>query len=107
MASDVQIAIKDPESGLAWLNEVTLINEDYHDAMKEAGQTLEDMQDFADGTMVDEFVDCGSKIMTAADATFQAIDAIADTVHTFLDKTGGFISDTIGIVKTVAGLFGV
>lgn len=107
MASNVKISIKDPESGLAWLNNVTLINEDYHDAMKEAGQTLEDMQNFADGTMVDEFVNCGSKIMTAADATFQAIDAIADTVHTFLDVTGDFVSKTIGVVKTVAGIFGV
>ena len=63
--------------------------------------------DFADGTMVDEFVNCGSKIMTAAVATFQAIDAIADTVHTFLDVTGDFISKVVGGVKSVAGLFGV
>ena len=107
MAGDVKISIKDPESGLAWLNTVTLINEDYHDAMKEAGQVLEDMQNFADGTLVDEFVNCGSKIITAADATFQAIDAIADTVHSFLDVTGDFIKDTVSVVKTVAGIFGV
>lgn len=105
--ADTNIAIKDRDSAMAWLNEVTLINEDYHDAMKEAGDTLVDMENFADGTMVDEFVDAGSKIMTAADATFQAIGAIADTVNTFLEKTGSFISDAIGLAKGVAGLFGI
>ena len=104
--NDVQIAIKDPETARGWLGEVVLINEDYRDAMKEAGSTLDDMQNFADGTMVDEFVDLGSKILTAADATFDAINAIADTVNTFLEKTGSFVSEAVSKVKGVINLFG-
>ena len=107
MAGDVKVQIKDEASARQWLSKVTLINEDYHEAMKQAGETLEDMQNFADGTMVDEFVDLGSKILTAADATFQAIDAIADTVNTFLGSVGSFVSDALGVISNVKNLFGI
>jgi len=106
MAENVQISIKDEASANAWLNNVTLLNEDYRDAMTDAGQTLEDMGNFAEGTMVDEFVDLGSSILTAADATFQAINKIGETVKTVLEKTGSFVSDAIGVISKVAGLFG-
>ena len=106
MAEGVKISIKDENSARSWLSEVVLINEDYHDAMKEAGETLEDMQNFADGTMVDEFVNLGSTILTAADATFQAINSIADTVNSFLSATGNFVSDVLGGIAKVTGLFG-
>lgn len=107
MAENVQISVKDEASARAWLGEVVLINEDYHEAMKEAGATLEDMQNFAEGTMVDEFVDLGSSILTAADATFDAINKIADTVNQVISKTGEFVTGALGVISKVKGLFGV
>lgn len=107
MAGNIQISVKDEASARAWLEKVVLLNEEYHDAMKESGETLEDMQNFADGTMVDEFVDLGSSILTAADATFDAINKIADTVNTVISKTGEFVADALGVISKVRGLFGV
>lgn len=107
MAEDVKVSVKDEASARAWLGEVVLLNEEYHERMKEAGSTLEDMQNFADGTMVDDFVDLGSSILTAADATFDAINKIADTVNTVINKTSEFVSGALGVIGKVRGLFGV
>ena len=107
MAEDVKVSVKDEASARAWLGEVVLLNEEYHERMKEAGATLEDMQNFADGTMVDDFVDLGSSILTAADATFDAINKIADTVNTVINKTSEFVSGALGVIGKVRGLFGV
>ena len=106
MAENVQISVKDNESALEWLANITLLNEQYRDAMEEAGQTLEDMQNFADGTMVDEFVDLGSKVISAAKATFEAIDAIGTTVRTVLEKVGGFVESAKNVIGNVAKLIG-
>jgi len=104
--AEVQIAIKDRSSAIAWLQTVDGINEDYHRAMKEAGDTLADMNEFADGTMVDEFTNLGHSILNAADATFQAIGAIADTVNTFLSKTENFVGEAMKVISNVAKIFG-
>jgi len=104
--AEVQIALKDEASARKWLSEVQLINEDYHQAMKEAGDTLADMNEFADGTMVDEFTNLGHTILNAADATFQAIDAIADTVNNVLSAASNFVGEAMGVIGKVASLFG-
>ena len=105
MASDVKIAIKDSATALQWLSDVQLINEDYHQAMEDSGKTLEGMKDFADGTMVDEFVSLGSGILTAAKNTFDAIDKIADTVNKVLDITKSFSEGAVGLVGKVINIF--
>lgn len=106
MANDVQISIKDEASARAWLANVTLLNEDYHTAMQEAGQTLEDMENFAEGTVVDDFVDLGSKILNAAKSTYEAIGSIADTVNTVIEKTKDFVSEAAGVIGKVISIFG-
>lgn len=107
MAENVEIKIKDEASARKWLEQIVGINEDYHNAMKDAGSTLEDMQNFAEGTMVDDFVDLGSTILRAADATFDAINKIGETVSTFLGAVGGFVEEAKGVIAGVAKLFGI
>ena len=106
MAGNVQISVKDKESANAWLMKVMTINEDYHSAMIDAGDALVDMQNFADGTVVDELVAVGDGIIGAANETFKAINTIADTVNTILGSVGDFVSTVTGWLGTVGNIFG-
>jgi uncharacterized protein YgfB (UPF0149 family) len=101
--ADLQISVKDEQTAKQWLAMVQDINTDYQKAMTDAAETMINMQDFADGTLVDEFVKYGTSLMNAAQVTFQAIDAIADTVNTILSKVSNFAKDAVsGIGKLVS-----
>ncbi len=104
--ADTKISIKDRDTAMAWLREIEGLNMDYQTAMSEAGETLVDMENFAEGTMVDELVDAGSKILTAGKATYDAINSIGQTVITVLDVVGEFASGAMSLFTKVAGIFG-
>lgn len=107
MAGNVQIAIKDEQTAKQWLAMVQDINTDYQKAMTDAAETLINMQEFADGTLVDNFVKYGNDLLNAAQTTFNAIDAIADTVNNILGKVGNFVEGAVGgIGKLVSKVLG-
>ena len=101
-----QISISDEVAARKWLGNIVIINEKYHEAMDRAAKALTEVKEFGDGTLVDELVNAGDKMLEASKSTFEAIGAISDTVSEFLKMTGGFIGDAIKIVKGVAGFFG-
>ena len=76
MAGNVQIAIKDEQTAKQWLALVQDINTDYLKAMTDAGETMINMKDFAEGTLVDDFVKYGTDLCNAAQKTFDAIGTI-------------------------------
>lgn len=98
MAGNTQISIKDEQTAKQWLATVQGINEDYFEAMKGAADTLNDVQNAADGTLVDELVNFSTDLLNAAQSTFNAIDAIADTVTNVLGKVANFMSDVVGVI---------
>ena len=105
--ANAQISIKDSTSAKQWLQRVDQINEDYHTAMKDAGDCLVDMQNFADGTLVDDYVALGTNLLNAAQTTFTTMKQIADTVNTVLDTVKNFTENVVGGIAGVAKkLFG-
>ena len=106
MAGNVKVSVKDKDSANAWLERVMNINEDYHTAMKDAGDALVSMQDFADGTVVDELVAVGESLIGAANETFKAINTIADTVNTILGSVSKFAGEVAGWLGKAAQMFG-
>ena len=98
MAGNVTFNINDADSARQWLQYVQAINEDYFTAMKEAGECLESMSDFCDGTIVDEFYKYGTAILNAAEKTFNALDMIADTVNKVLDTVTNFTENVVGAI---------
>ena len=96
MTINVQISIKDEQSAKQWLNMVEDINTDYKKAMTDAAETMTNMKDFADGTLVDEFVKYGDKLMNAAQTTFEAISEISDTVNKVINTVNNFVSEAVG-----------
>ena len=106
MATDL-ISIKDPASANKWLMEVMALNERYHQAMEEASNTLIDMQEFSEGTMVDEFVNLGNGLLNAAEATFNAINEISTVVNNVLTTVSDIASNVVGgITKAISSLLG-
>ena len=103
MAGNLQISIKDETTAKAWLEMVRDINSDYLKAMTDASETMINMQDFAEGTMVDEFVKYGTDLLNAAETTYNAIDTIADTVNKILGLVGEFVSGAVSGIGKLAG----
>ena len=100
MAGNLQISIKYEATAKQLLAMVQDINTDYLKAMTDASETMINMQDFAEGTMVDEFVKYGTNLLNAAETTYKAIDTIADTVNKVMGFVGEFVSGAVsGIGK--------
>lgn len=94
--AEITISIKDEQTAKQWLTMVEDLNSDYQQAMHDAGQTLVDVQEFSEGTMVDELVKYGTDLMNAAETTFTAIAEISGTVNTVLSKVNDFVQNTLG-----------
>ena len=107
MDGNMNISIKDQAAALSWLNQITLLNEEYHAEMQDAGRTLQQTKEFAEGTVVDELVNLGSSSLDAAQKTFEAIDAIAQTVEKVCSIVGGWQEGIIGkIGGAISSLYG-
>ena len=103
MAGNVQIAVKDEQTAKQWLSMVQDINTDYLKAMTDAGETMINMKDFAEGTLVDDFVKYGTDLCNAAQQTFDAIGTIADTVNKILSVVGNFVEGAVGGIGKLVG----
>jgi len=102
MAGNVQIAIKDEQAAKEWLAKVQDIDTDYLKAMTDATESLANIEDFADGTMVDELVNYANGLCNAAEKTFNAIDAIAGTVSEIVSLAEKFKSEALSCIGKLA-----
>ncbi len=107
MAEGLQISIKDRDTAMSWLANITLINEDYHVAMKEATECIQNVNEFGEGTLIDELVQFGTDLLNAGETIFTAIDEIADTVTNVIDKVENFVGDAVSAIGSAIGnIFG-
>ena len=107
MSDSTQISVKDEESARAWLARVELINQDYRRAMQGASDALTSMTEFCEGTLVDDFVQFGSDLLTAAENTFTVMGQIAGTINTVIDTIKNFTDNVVsGIGNAVRNILG-
>lgn len=104
--ADLKIAIKDETSARQWLEKVMLTNDDYQEAMREAGEVLQEAKDFGEGTMVDEFYELGTNLLNASEKVFNTINEISTIVNTVLGKVSGLKDIVGGAVNVVKSIFG-
>ena len=103
----MQISISNESAATAWLKQVLEIDEAYKIAMEEAAHTLEGMNEFASGTLVDDIVNLGHSLLNAGQTIFNCMDEIADTVADVVGKVGAFVDETKDKIKsTFQKLFG-
>ena len=107
MAQELKIAVNDRDTAEQWLEIVEAINEDYKVAMEDAANVLKEMQQNADGTLIDEFVNLGDSLLTATHEVFTAISAIKQTVNAILNKVDEFKGAAVENIKgAVTRIFG-
>lgn len=104
--ADVNIALKDESSAIAWRDEVVKTDEEFKLAMQEAGKVLQEVKEFGDGTLVDEFYNLGTNLLNAGEKVFNAINEISTTVNTVLKKAGNFVGNVADGIKKVINIFG-
>lgn len=95
----MQVSIGNEAAANAWLREVQGINEEYKVAMEAAAHTLNSMNEFASGTLVDDIVNLGNDLLNAGSAIFQAVDMIADTVGKVVVNVGNFVDEAKDKIK--------
>lgn len=95
----MQISIGNQTAANSWLNEVREINEEYRIAMASAASTLESMNEFASGTLVDNIVNLGHDLLNAGETIFNAVDQIADTVGDLVTAVGDFVDEATDKIK--------
>lgn len=104
--TELKISIKDDASARQWLNKVMLTNDEYYEAMREAGATLQEAKDFGEGTMVDEFYNLGTNVLTTATVVFNTINEISTVVNDVLGKVGNLKETVAGAINVVKNIFG-
>ncbi len=104
--AELKISIKDDASARQWLNKVLLTNDEYYEAMREAGATLQEAKDFGEGTMVDEFYNLGTNVLTTATEVFNTINEISTVVNDVLGKVGNLKETVAGAINVVKNIFG-
>ena len=102
-----QINVKDPAMARQWLANVNRIIQAFNQAMSAAGNELTSLSECMEGTLVDNYVELGNKLLVAAKNTFDAVNKIADTVNNILSVIKNF-SENIdgGIASDASKLFG-
>ena len=104
--AELKISIKDDASARQWLDKVLLTNDEYYEAMREAGATLQEAKDFGEGTMVDEFYNLGTNVLTTATEVFNTINEISTVVNDVLVKVGNLKETVAGATNVVKNIFG-
>ncbi len=104
--ANVKIAIKDESSARQWRDKVLLVNDEYHDAMREAAETLQGAKDFADGTMVDEFYNLGTGLLNASEKVFNTLNEISSVVNNVLGKAASMIGNVVSAIGGVKNILG-
>ena len=103
----ITITINDRAAANSWLQQVEEINDEYKRAMDNAAQCLQDMTGEASGDIIDQIAGIGSSLMNAAQQTFEAIGAIAETVSKICDTVENFQDSVMqGITNLANKLFG-
>lgn len=85
-----------------WLSEAQQINEDAETAVKAAAKAVKDIGEMADGTLIDELVLGGEKLMVAAEVLSGTMNTFTGLVKGILDKGEEFLGDGL---KYVADAF--
>ena len=95
----MQISIGNETAAKAWLQEVQGIDEEYRIAMATAAETLQSLNEFANGTLVDDIVNLGTNLLNAGETIFNAMDEIADTVGSLVVQIGNFVDEAKDKIK--------
>lgn len=98
----MRIAINGKNAALAWQDRARQLNEETDRLLKEVSSTLQSVRQFSEGTLVDEIVDLGDKLVTATTKLMQGMNGIFDVVNSLLNFLENLITGSSQDVKSTA-----
>lgn len=98
----MKIHMNDRASAEKWLADAQAVNDDAKVAVKEAGKAVKSIGDMADGTLIDELVVGGEKLMVVAECLSETMNVFTGMVKGILDKGEEFLGDGL---KYIADAF--
>ena len=103
MANNYQLDVQDSASVEAWKAEVQRLNERTAQAVKEAGQALEEFKNTAEGTVFDEVCKLSSEIITGTTEVMKGMTELLNAVTKFTNllkqKAGELAQGVVGVVS--------
>lgn len=90
----MRIAISGRADAENWKNQARALNEETERLLKEVSETLQSVRQFSEGSLVDEIVDLGDKLITATTSLMKGMNGIFDVVNNLLSFLGNLISDS-------------
>ena len=81
-----------------WLSDAQELNDEAKEVVRDAAKAVKDIGNMANGTLIDELVIGGDKLMTAAEVLSGTMNAFTGLVKGILDKGEEFLGDGLKYV---------
>ncbi len=94
----MKIHMNDRASAEKWLSDAQKVNDDAKIAVRDAGKAVKQIGDMADGTLIDELVIGGEKLMVVAETLSETMNVFTGMVKGILDKGEEFLGDGLKYV---------
>ena len=85
------IAIKGRADAQVWENRCEALNERTHQALATMAQLLQSVDSFCKGTLADDLVGFGNRVLDSAESLLQAMQKIFDVINELLNLVSGAI----------------
>ncbi|MCC8072614.1 MAG: hypothetical protein LIO62_00595 [Clostridiales bacterium] len=100
------IAMQDRAAAQNWESKATDLNERAEQAVQKAAQIVQEINEMADGTLIDELYQIGGTLSTVAASLLTAMNAIIDVVNNLLsaveeliEKGKGFLDQAFSTIQ--------
>lgn len=97
------INIKSADEAKSWQAEVRRLNEETYQLLKDVGIALQEVNQEADSTIVDEIYKYGNQILGGANNVLEGMNKLVSTVSSLLSMVSGVLEQGVGIVKSLIG----
>ena len=87
----------------AWQERVRNLNEETSKLLTDVGKALQDVQNGADSTIVDEIAKYGGQIMSGSNKILEGMNELFNVVGSLLSKINEVLDAGKGIVKGIIG----
>ncbi len=95
----MKIHMHDRAAAEKWLSDAQAVNDDAKVAVKAAAQAVKDIGGMADGTLIDELVIGGQRLMELAEKLSNTMTDFTDLVKSVLDVGEEFVNNGKKYVK--------
>lgn len=96
-----ELYIISTDAAIVWQREVDQLNHETEQLLKDVGKALQDVQDGADSTIVDDIVKWGNQIVDGSGKIFEGMTQIFNVVSDLVNKVNEVLEKGKGIIGNI------